>query len=307
LKKFLKYLASDETGLVRNVVSNLVHGRKLFDTGEVGQERRIMTRIGDKKYNISSDDNYLNRIGRVFEPEMVRLFDSLIEANNTVFDIGANIGCTSILFGDKAEKVFSFEPSPTTFQFLRKNLVAAKMSHVIPVNSGLGKTGGVYELAFSPQNRSGGFVLNKAQVSQGLHVESVQILRGDSYTKQEGIDKVDFIKIDVEGFERDVIEGLSQTIAGSKPIVALELNHWCLNAFQRITIPDFFDFLRSIFPYLYAVEKNDIADLHNTDEAYHVMFSHITKGFKYPNLIGAFEHHQLAKFGKKYSRAITPK
>ncbi|TFW31949.1 FkbM family methyltransferase [Massilia horti] len=265
----------------------------------------VVTNIGGKTYRIESDDNYLDHIQGTFEPDMVRLFDSLIKPTDTVLDIGANIGCTSILFGSRAKKVVSFEPSPSTFQFLAKNIEAAELNNVFPQNVGLGKTAGTFELTFSTNNRSGGFVSNKLQASAGHQIEAIEVVPGDSFVRQNGIGEIDFIKIDVEGFEQDVIEGLRQTISQYKPTVTLELNHWCLNVFQRTSVPDFLDYLRSVFPYLYAVESNDIRNLHNVDEAYHVMYYHVVGGFKYPNIVGAHHASQLEKFGADFGRSIT--
>lgn len=269
-------------------------------------ERMVHTDIGGRQCRLVSDDDYLKGLGEVFEPAMVALFDTLIEPQHTVLDIGANIGCTSILFADRVRQgqVYSFEPSPSTYQFLQRNIVTAGCDNVTPANIGLGKLAGVYELTFSPNNRSGAFVSNQLRASDGHQVESIRISQGDAYIKAASVSKVDFIKIDVEGFEKDVIEGLAETISRDKPVVVLELNHWCLNAFQRITVPDFFDFLRKVFPYVYAVEVNDVRDLHDCNEAYHVMYHHIVGGFKYPNLVGAFHADQLRRFAHAYGKNI---
>lgn len=275
------------------------------DTTGADGPGHVTTDIGGKHYRIESDDNYLDHIRGVFEPHMVQLFDSLVRPSDTVLDIGANIGCTSILFGSRARQVVSFEPSPTTFAFLKKNLDAAGLHNVTPLNLGLGKTAGRFELTFSANNRSGGFVSNKTQASAGHQVEAIEIAQGDTFVKGAHLDGVDFIKIDVEGFERDVIEGLRDTLSTCEPTVTLELNHWCLNVFQRIPIPDFFDFLRGVFPYLYAVDMDDIRDLHNVDDAYHVMYHHVVGGFKYPNIVGAFDPARLQAFAGRFGRTIS--
>jgi hypothetical protein len=98
----------------------------------------------------------------------------------------------------------------------------------------------------------------------------------------------------VEGFERNVIEGLQETLTFHRPVVVLELNHWCLNVLQRTSVPDFLDFLRSVFPYLYAIEKDDVRDLHNHNDAYHVMYHHVVGGFKYPNIVAAYSVDRLS-------------
>lgn len=278
------------------------------------EERVVRTKIDGKLYSVSSDDDYLDHVEGEFEPEMVSFFKSLLQPSDTVLDIGANIGCTSLLFGSLASKVYGFEPSPTTYRWLVENVQRAKLNNVEPINLGLGKEAGTFELTFAPNNRSGGFVSNLTSASEGHQVEHITIARGDDFIREHQIAKVDFIKIDVEGFEQSVIEGLTQTIARDQPIVALELNHWCLNAFQRTSVPDFFDFLRSVFPYLYAVDmrytsnlrdrlhrellpsfynKKDAKNLHDPDAAYHVMYRHILHGSSYPTLVGAFNPTQL--------------
>lgn len=277
-------------------------------------ERLVRTKINGKSCSISSDDDYLDHVEGEFEPEMVTLFKSLLQPTDTVLDIGANIGCTSLLFGDLARKVYSFEPSPSTHRWLVENVQRAKLNNVEPINLGLGKDAGSFELTFAPNNRSGGFVSNLTSASEGHQVEKITIAKGDDFIREHQIAKVDFIKIDVEGFEQSVIEGLAATIARDRPIVALELNHWCLNAFQRTSVPDFFDFLRGVFPYLYAVDmrytsnlrdrlhrellpsfydKKDAKNLYDPDAAYHVMYRHILHGSSYPTLVGAFNPTQL--------------
>ena len=290
------------------------------------EERLVRTKINGKPYSISSDDDYLDHVEGEFEPEMVSLFKSLVQPTDTVLDIGANIGCTSLLFGDLARKVYSFEPSPTTHRWLIENVQRAKLNNVEPLNLGLGKDAGTFELTFAPNNRSGGFVSNLTNASEGHQVEQITIAKGDDFIRERQIAKVDFIKIDVEGFEQSVIEGLAETIAREQPIVALELNHWCLNAFQRTSVPDFFDFLRSVFPYLYAVDmrytrnlrdrlqrellpflydKKDAKNLHDQNAAYHVMYRHILHGSSYPTLVGAFKPKQLSALSSMFGMQLA--
>lgn len=65
---------------------------------EANGVRWVATRIGDKKFRMHSDDKYLDQINGVVEPDMVRLFESLLRDGDCVLDVGANIGCTSLLF-----------------------------------------------------------------------------------------------------------------------------------------------------------------------------------------------------------------
>ena len=81
------------------------------------KKRKITVKIDQKDYVITSDDDYLEGIKNGFEPNMVEMIKALVNKNDYILDIGANIGCTSILFGELSKRVYSFEPSPTTYSF----------------------------------------------------------------------------------------------------------------------------------------------------------------------------------------------
>jgi hypothetical protein len=122
----------------------------------------------------------------------------------------------------------------------------------------------------------------------------------DEVVKSLALSKVDFIKIDVEGFEGHVLRGATETLCSYRPIVVLELNHWCLNAFQRTSIPDYFDLLRSIFPILLAVDGSSYLNLLDESESYIVMYNHILH-MRFPNILAAFDENRLTKFRSLYN------
>ena len=261
--------------------------------------------IGGWHYGITSDDDdYLDYIKNGFEPVMVRLFKNLISGTDVVLDVGANIGCTALLFGDIGSKVYAFEPSPTTFKFLEQNVSDSGLNNVCPINIGLGDKSGKYTLTFSPSNRSSGFVSNQTRAPEGRTVEDIVIRRLDDVIKSLSVPMVDFIKIDVEGFEANVLKGAEETIAKYQPRVVLELNHWCLNAFQRTSIPDFFDFLRSKFPILLAIDGENYMDLHDEGDAYIVMYHHINH-MKFQNILAAFDNDRINRFRVMYQHGFA--
>lgn len=261
--------------------------------------------IGGKKYTITSDDNYLEYIKNGFEPDTVNLFKTLASDSNVILDIGANIGCTALLFGDLSELTYAFEPSPTTFAFLKSNISRSGLKNIVPINMGLGDEPGESTLTFSPSDRSGGFVSNLTQASSGHTVEKIIIRQLDEVVQSLKLSSVDFIKIDVEGFEANVLLGARQTLNLYKPVVALELNHWCLNAFQRTSVPEYFDLLRSLFPsILLAVDGMNYLDLHDPSESYIVMYHHIVR-MRFPTIIGAFEENRLTKFKSTYQHQFV--
>ena len=257
------------------------------------EERQATVRIGAKDYLIVSDDDYLAYVANGFEPDTVRLLSSLLRPGDTVLDIGANIGCTALLFGETAATVHAFEPSPTTCAYLTRNVAQAGLGNVQVHNFGLGSQAGETSLTFSPNNRSGGFVSDRTRAGADHTTETIRIRTLDEAAPALGIDRIDLIKIDVEGFEGHVLRGGAKTLAHHRPVVTAELNHWCLNAFQRTSVPDFFDQLRATFPLLLAVDGATYLDLNNEGERYTVMYHHILH-MRFPNLVGAFEEGQIA-------------
>lgn len=248
--------------------------------------------IGQTAYDIVSDDIYLTQMSAEFEPRMVDLFRALIRPDMIVADIGANIGMTAILFAGLARQVYAFEPAPSTFALLSTNLAAARVANVTPFNIGLGETRQAMTLTFATRNRAGGFVSQHVKPDRGYTTEAIRIETLDSVFGFQADRPAlpDFIKIDVEGFEPHVIRGGRNLLAAHQPVVVLELNHFCLNVLQRVTLPDFFDLLRSVFPVLFAIgaDNQSIVSLHDPDAAYNVMHGHVTR-FAYPNIVAGFD------------------
>lgn len=246
-------------------------------------------RIDSKAYDIASDDDYLATMPPDFEPAMVALFKALIAPGMVVADVGANIGLTALLFATLARQVAAFEPAPSTFALLQRNLARSGCTNVEAVNLGLGDTSQELTLTFHSRNRSGGFVSGHVKLGTDYTTEQIRIDTLDNFYARTGT-LPDFIKIDVEGFEPHVIRGGKTLMATHKPTVVLELNHFCLNVLQRVTLPDFFDQLRGVFPLLFAIgaDNKSIVDLHIPDNAYHVMHAHVTS-FAYPNIVAGFD------------------
>lgn len=263
--------------------------------------------IDNRQYMVSSDDTYLNAVGRNFEPNMVQLFRNLIEPSDIVADVGANIGLTSLLFSSLAKKTYAFEPSPSTFNILTENLGRNEITNVVAINQGLGERLEDLTITFASNNRSGGFVSSKTRPDAGHTTEEIEINTLDHYffAQQEA---PTFLKIDVEGFEHKVVLGGLELLEKSKPIVVLEMNHFCLNVLQKITIPDFLDFMRKVFPYLYAIEadNSEVVDLHIPDKAYMVMHEHVVH-HRFPNLVGGFSPQVGVKLDRlKPKKSLIP-
>jgi FkbM family methyltransferase len=284
----------------------------------MGELKTASVKIGKARFNISSDDLYLrqfrsgarnqiaNAIRRVagtdaFEPRMTRLFAHLIRPDDICLDVGANIGCTAILFAQLCKRVVSFEPTPKTFALWQRNVAQSGLRHIDGHNIALGNADHTATIYYSDDNRGGAFVGDV--VDGGGESARIDVRRLDAVMPSLGIDRIDFMKIDVEGHEGKVIEGGWESISKFKPVIQLELNSWCLNAQQRIALPDFLDFLCERFPIIYGVERMEYADVRSKDGRWLVMRKNILEQ-RFKEVVVAFDASRLGAFHASYKQIV---
>lgn len=135
--------------------------------------------------------------------------------NSSAVDAGANIGNHSLFFADKFRCVHAFEPDPRTFELLKFN--AAIVDNIIPHRLGLADEKGEKLLFEDLDNMAAASIVHNKAGSEGIRIE-VDTLDNVA----AGIDDIALLKIDVEGFEAQVIRGGIETIRRNQPLVTLE-------------------------------------------------------------------------------------
>lgn len=140
-------------------------------------------------------------------------------AATAALDIGANIGNHSLFFAPRFKSVHCFEPNPRTFGVLSVNAKLA--ANVSVYNMALGEESGTLTLTFNPLNLGEASLVQRYE---GAAASTVDVLVGvmDDLAGQFG--RVSFIKIDVEGFEPQVLHGASVLLREQHPVVAFEQN-----------------------------------------------------------------------------------
>ena len=158
-------------------------------------------------------------------------FLSLIQDKDIVLDVGANVGYHTLLFsqivGEKGY-VHAFEPVSDTFnrlsRFIEKN---ASYGNIQLNNTALGESSMGKEI-FVPDNDFGQASFAKREADYVTNA-SYQILQTtmDAYVGENGLERLDFVKIDIEGYELKCLEGAQQTLARFAPTLYLEIyNEW---------------------------------------------------------------------------------
>jgi FkbM family methyltransferase len=254
-------------------------------------ERNI--RIAGRNWSITGDDSYAEGMSDEFEPDLVALLAVMCDGGAQVLDVGANIGCTALalsqIVGDG--KVVAVEPVPRTFALLTKNV--GTVPNIIRQNFAFGREAGTLPMQGSETNLSGAFIASEFHTGRAGHFTvDVSVRTVDETFPSLGLEKLDFIKLDVEGFELDVLEGASETLRKYKPRVVLEMNHFCLNQFRRITLPEFRERLLKIFPYAYAIDGAEYLDFTDDNEAYGITYQHLTC-MRFANIVAGFDKFDL--------------
>lgn len=155
--------------------------------------------------------------------EMDKLF-SLINRSDTVIDIGANYGFVTLkiasIVGNDG-KVYSFEPDPQNFQSCLINVSQNRFKNITLENKGLGPlTSQMFLEVNTPSNRGGNRINNNPSKEHVL----VEIITLDDFVEGKQIDNINLIKIDVEGFEHQILQGAINTIKKFKPICFIEID-----------------------------------------------------------------------------------
>jgi FkbM family methyltransferase len=157
------------------------------------------------------------RRGILFEKFLMAFISKLIPCNSNVMDIGANIGVWSLAYSTFINgTIYAFEPQPKIYNCLRKSIRINNCTNIIPYNLALSDINCNYlmEVNYDIKSNFGGACISKHGT---LEVKS-QI--GDDLD----LSVVGFIKIDVEGHELEVINGLKNTIQRNKPIILIEIH-----------------------------------------------------------------------------------
>lgn len=170
-------------------------------------------------------------------------------AMGTCLDIGANIGCISQALLKAGHKVVAFEPQPQLFSLLGTNLL--NRGEVVLVPAAVGSEEGHVEMPkvqYSAKGNFGGLGIGDKSIYGNISVPVVTI---DSYNYND----VGFMKIDVEGYELEVLRGATSTIKRCKPVMYIEDDRKDKSIALRAYIRELGYNIEEHFPTLYREEN----------------------------------------------------
>lgn len=150
----------------------------------------------------------------------------LIDKGDTIIDIGANLGYYSSIFAEKtgpAGKVFCVEPVPLYRKILIRNTAKFRNIEILPFALGDREGGATMGIPVKQKFRHGlTRIIEKENDKDTGTLYNVEIKTPDDLFG--GLNSLDYIKCDVEGYEDKIIPGFETIISRFKPIIQIELN-----------------------------------------------------------------------------------
>ncbi len=186
------------------VITDIKHGFKLIvNLRNPEHDRLYFYQDHDERYEVST-------------------LKQIVHRGDTCWDIGANIGFYSCLLAKQVSeqgRVFSFEPSSATMRYLAANVAINCFDNVTRIGKAIGEHVGQSELSGSEQSIGEGTASLKS--IQTGYSETVDVDTLDHLGPT--LPSPDFIKIDVEGFELEVIRGGLQYLNDHQPMIMMEI------------------------------------------------------------------------------------
>jgi len=163
----------------------------------------------------------------VFEAVESFLFTRLLKPGHVVADVGANVGQYTLLAATAvgpAGAVHSFEPVPSTYATLLDNINRNHLTNVSANRAALMHQPATIALGRAPEmiGNLGSFSIGFADMKSGVVQASAWTL--DDYAARKGIDRIDLIKMDIQGAEPFALRGGQRIVEHSRPILLMEVH-----------------------------------------------------------------------------------
>jgi FkbM family methyltransferase len=191
----------------------------VFTTGfSLARKANLFRMSGFRRAFVSSYFLYK----RFYEDPFLALIDQKPELfrNGDILDIGANIGYTSCLFSKPLRpesKIYAFEPDLFNFDLLQEVIRRKNLSRtVVPIQAAVGACDGNVEFWHNDRHHGDHRVVTTQFRNfrpDPARISVVPVVTIDNFVESRGVHTISFIKIDVQGYELAVCEGMKQTLA----------------------------------------------------------------------------------------------
>ena len=204
-----------------------------------------------------------------FEEVELRLCLSNLTNDSVFFDVGANVGFYSIAVAMQfpSARVHAFEPVVSTASAFRQNLAKNELDDRIVVLNELALSDADGEAYMTSDFHSSNYITTSESKYNKTLIRCTTI---DRYVRDNSVDSLNLIKIDVEGHELKVAKGAEETLMGFRPKVLVELNKREFEFYDRRVTDDaeFIDFMSELGYRYCVIDDNDrVVSMNDIDSA----------------------------------------
>lgn len=199
----------------------------------------------------------LIRYGK-FEKTTTHIFHKILKKGMSILDLGANIGyftlIASKIIGENG-KIYSFEPDPITFKYLRTNIKINHISNVELVNKCVSNKNGTITLFHHPKFHTCHSII-ASPLKEAIKVESITLNKKFENRKEEII----FIKMDIEGAEMEALKGMDKILTDNHVQYLLtELNLRLIKGTGK-DLDEFISFINKFFSKYFLILDEKVVD-----------------------------------------------
>ncbi len=162
-----------------------------------------------------------------YEKETNKILNNYIDKDDTVIEAGSHNGSESLIIGNIVNKgngkLYAFEPEPSIFNKLKINIALNEFENIIrPVNLALGEQNNEVNFFLMPADAANQGMSSKYPYQEAGRNIKVKQVTLDHWVQENNIPHINFIKMDVQGSELDLIKGGLATIKNFKPVILTE-------------------------------------------------------------------------------------
>jgi len=201
--------------------SSLVRSSIIIKIGRLvmGLQKKKFVEIEGRKMFCHGNDGLALSLFKTYEPIQTEIVKKFVKKGDNVIDVGAHVGYYTFLMSElvgESGKVFSFEPDPDNFILLKKGVEANNLKNVEIIQKAVSKENSKIKLYLSDTDRATNRIYD-AGMNDAHKIIEVDTCSIDEFLQDKKI-KINFIKIDAEGSEQGVIEGMKTTIKKNNEI-----------------------------------------------------------------------------------------